>query len=389
MNYLLLICKNLLKKYNNSKKSIGEKTNKRTILNPIKEIKNYTEYDVYNEVNKQIRFLKDKNIVSAVFKDNGDCEKVYLIENDQNINYLNEITGNKSKKSILLELNKILSKFQNKNEILNNFCDSQRQRLLNNSPVEFFKNNFKEFEDILTGVDVIYKQKEEVLIRNLSIKIYNDSKKLDVLKNKISSLMFKYGNYENIETVFAEHFIEKTPTYIYIKGNIELIFENNRKVNLVGIENGIGVCSYDLKYIKEIRVFDKEVYTIENITSFYDFKKDESAVVYLGGFHNNHKRKFLTDLYDSNKNLIYYHFGDIDAGGLYIYLHLVEQTKIPFNPYYMDKKTLLENRSHWRNLTENDIKRLNCLKSSSYQFIDLINFMLSNNCKLEQESITL
>lgn len=41
----------------------------------------------------------------------------------------------------------------------------------------------------------------------------------------------------------------------------------------------------------------REVYTIENLTSFYRFQKDDSLIVYLGGYHNSVRRQLLLDIY--------------------------------------------------------------------------------------------
>lgn len=52
----------------------------------------------------------------------------------------------------------------------------------------------------------------------------------------------------------------------------------------------------------------------------------------------------------------------------------------------MDYKTLEQFKDYWIPLTPNDKKRLSLLKEDSPDFSDTIDFMLKNNCKLEQES---
>ncbi len=81
------------------------------------------------------------------------------------------------------------------------------------------------------------------------------------------------------------------------------------------------------------------------------------------------------------------HFGDIDAGGFYILQHLRDRTGIAFFPYCMDAKTLKENFQYVKKLTENDKKRLTALADT--EFGETIEFMLKNNCKLEQEAMDL
>lgn len=52
----------------------------------------------------------------------------------------------------------------------------------------------------------------------------------------------------------------------------------------------------------------------------------------------------------------------------------------------MDFETLEKFKDYWIPLTLNDKKRLSILKESSPDFSATIDFMLKNNCKLEQES---
>ena len=134
-----------------------------------------------------------------------------------------------------------------------------------------------------------------------------------------------------------------------------------------------------------IKTGAKKVITVENLTTFYDFSEEGYIVLYLGGFHNHTKRTLIKKLHDSYPELLFFHFGDIDAGGIHILKHLRSKTGVAFLPYEMDVDTLVANKERWKELTDNDIKRLK--KLDDEEFLGLINFMLSNNCKLEQEAI--
>ena len=60
---------------------------------------------------------------------------------------------------------------------------------------------------------------------------------------------------------------------------------------------------------------------------------------------------------------------------------------IAFVPYCMDVKTLKANLQYTKKLTENDKKRLAALAET--EFGETVEFMLENNCKLEQEAMDL
>lgn len=92
-------------------------------------------------------------------------------------------------------------------------------------------------------------------------------------------------------------------------------------------------------------------------------------------------------IYQFKTNLNYYHFGDIDAGGFYIYLHLVEKTNIPLKTTVMNIGILLKYQEYTKKLTANNRKRLIKLKERFHD--DVIDYMLENDCKLEQEIVEL
>ena len=79
------------------------------------------------------------------------------------------------------------------------------------------------------------------------------------------------------------------------------------------------------------------------------------------------RRDFLIKVYRSEPNKQYFHFGDIDAGGFYIFGDLCEKTGIPFQPFSMDIDTLYFYKSYWKELTKNDV-----LKPLSFKKLFLI-----------------
>lgn len=136
--------------------------------------------------------------------------------------------------------------------------------------------------------------------------------------------------------------------------------------------------------INSINVIGKRVITIENLTTFNTFNESDTLAVYLGGYHNSHRRSFIKKIYRDNPKAEYYHFGDIDAGGFYILLHLREKTGVDFIPYHMGISELKQYEDYTKKLTDNDVRRLTNLRNS--EFSEVVNYMLEHNCKLEQEA---
>ncbi|MDE6679297.1 MAG: DUF2220 domain-containing protein [Ruminococcus sp.] len=148
----------------------------------------------------------------------------------------------------------------------------------------------------------------------------------------------------------------------------------------------IAISSILLDNISSIEVMGNKVITIENLTTFNRFCEENAMVIYLGGYHNTHKRNFIRKLYVQNPDIAYYHYGDIDVGGFYILLHLRNKTGIHFLPYNMDIATLQQYSDLTKQLTDNDRKRLQ--NWTDKEFSQVIQYMLDNNCKLEQEAIS-
>ena len=83
------------------------------------------------------------------------------------------------------------------------------------------------------------------------------------------------------------------------------------------------------------------------------------------------------------------HEGDIDVYGFLILENLKEKTGIPFKPLNMDVGTLKRffEANIYKELTFSDINMIEKNKEKLRDYKEVLEFMLLNNCKVEQESI--
>ena len=137
--------------------------------------------------------------------------------------------------------------------------------------------------------------------------------------------------------------------------------------------------------IEKVEISASKVITIENLTTFNSFVDRDAFVIYLGGYHNSIRRNMIRKIYENNPDKKYYHYGDIDAGGFYILQDLRRKTGIPFAPLNMNLGTIKKYKDYTKKLTKNDRSRLKNLLGG--EFDEVINYMLENDCKLEQEAI--
>ena len=175
---------------------------------------------------------------------------------------------------------------------------------------------------------------------------------------------------------------------IALKGNIILQIDG-KEIDISVFKAGLEIFIDDIKSIEKIFVRDNVFITIENYTSWCRFNKIDAAAMYLGGYANRYQRDLLKKVYADNLYLSFKHFGDIDAGGFYIYNDLCRKTGIEFTTYKMSVNELQDKRyrKSLKALTENDKVRLQTL-IVDVNFKDVIAYMLKNNVKLEQEIIS-
>lgn len=130
---------------------------------------------------------------------------------------------------------------------------------------------------------------------------------------------------------------------------------------------------------------------IENKANYIDYIKNKmnknEFVVYHGGMYGEIRGQFFKKLYEATKESEFYHWSDIDIGGFKIFARL---SKIIPNlkPYMMDRKAFYSKRRYWKEMSKEYREKLVRLKEQeeySY-FYDVIEEMLKNNSKLEQEA---
>ncbi len=380
----------LLDAYEKSKSFIGENKNHQTFKVSVSKLfpkyDDDSEFAVYKDINQSLDTIKKMGFITFYPERSGKINTVSLEENS--IKQIYEYIKRIPKAEVNNQLMELWDNFKDLPEetysSLLAYIKDQQVRVATNKSVQFFEGNFVDYEDLLTAVKAVLSNQNEIFIRELSVKLFNNSKRLEAIENAVRSLLYKYGEYDDKETVLEEHNIIKTPTYVMVKGQGVLKFAE--RIDLSKLNGDIGLSTQTLKDLSSVELNGANVMTIENLTNFHKYQSNNELVIYLGGFHNSIKRDFIKLVAKCNPEAVFKHFGDIDAGGFYILEHLKTKTGINFIPYHMDINTLENNKEHWIKLTENDKSRLCSVNEKTTYYKETIDFMLQNNCKLEQES---
>lgn len=259
-------------------------------------------------------------------------------------------------------------------------------RLRSYKSIQAYIDDLDSLKLYIKAIEEMAQLEEDTLKRNFSKKVFNDSKLFERIENKVLKIVREFSDYdiEDNDELLSLFHIVKTPTFVYLKGGL-IINVKNQMIDLSVYGHELALSSSALADLEIIEVAVKKVITIENLTTFVSFNNPDYVAIYLGGFHNSVKRELLNKISKYDANIEFYHFGDIDAGGLYIFEDLVAKTGIQFTPYLMDIMTLERYKLFWMKLTQNDKKRLEKLNDG--RFSQLVQFMVKNNCKLEQEAI--
>lgn len=384
--YESIILNALLDRYERSKSFIGDnKVNQQFTVKLVKLFEKYddaAEYDLFVAIRDAVSALAEQGFVTVSCRKNGVADRVTL--NLQSLPQIYTALGRTPKADIHDVLHNLLMKYQAGNDTLSAFCKAQLERIAQNKKAEFFDGDILEYENLLKAVSEIFNVRDETYMRDFSVRIFGDSKAFEKIRNKVVSLLFQYGDFPEKDTILEDLNIVRNPGHVYLKGS-GIITVAGQRIDLSVLNGDIALSSDLLKQIEQIQVTGNRVVTIENRTSFHAFSEPDTLAIYLGGYHNAHRRNLIQTIHKQNPIASYYHYGDIDAGGFYILLHLRRKTGVAFQPHHMDIETLQRYKKYTKPLTDHDKSRLKKLLGG--EFGETAAYMLKHNCKLEQEAL--
>jgi hypothetical protein len=399
MNWEEKILVYLVDNYRKSKKDTGDnKTNRRTQVKPEKLYKRYKandgDFDVITAINHTVSELCRKGFLTCDQEKFGTIiQCVYLVDEqiEQVEDYLHKKYGFIPKGTKRDEVQNIISKYHDLSEICGMECKRLKMELNSNK----IPNDYETLPKILDAVAFIENNQTELFIREVSMKVYGDSKYFE--ENTLVQVCQMFRKYKNkpcntdelVDEILSDYMIKKEPQKFSIKGNF-ILYIDGKELDFSVLPDGIEMDTNSLKKIDCIKVGTKKFMTIENRTSYLRYSAPDTVTFYLGGYTNRFQRDFIKKLYDNNPNIEFLHFGDIDAGGFWIHHNLCEVTGVNFKTFCMSKDELTQKQyeSCLHRLTGNDVVRLQELKKIM-AYSDTIQYMLQQNVKMEQEIISL
>jgi len=418
MDYRLILLNRLLDKYEKSKLYKDGQSSRRILLNMLS--KEFPEYDIENYeikelINSVVIELKQMSCIDFEwkrFEEGNIIEKVWL--NTANIEDVYKKANRKPKKDKIEEILTLVEKFYADVcklpntafaiEFARNAIDyiNTKKEIIGflSEDVEITSALLKALKEICMDLE------SEKIERVLSVKLYGDSKYFERnVKRKLINVLKKYyfsnisSDFEDIsdEDVLALVGIVKNSEEITFCGHISIKIDK-KWVDMSAFEDGVSIYSDSVRKMEEIDVrFINKVIFIENKTNYFDHilnkKSNDELIVYHGGFYSPIKGLFFEKLYAAceERQIDFYHWSDIDIGGFRLFVRLKKNIIPILKPFMMDVQTFMDNKQYWIKFDKsyaNNLKKL--LENPDFEdFYELINLMLDNCAKLEQESLLL
>ena len=376
----------LMDKFEKSKAFLGQsQINRPPACKIAQQYPDYADdanFEIFARINEGVSQLEALSLIVVKRRPGTEVvERVTLCT--QALSKAYAFLGRQPKTQRNLEIRQLLQKYSNANDVLQAFSQDQLLRLDENKEVSY-ASDLQTFEQILMVVANIFDIEEETYRRDFSMRVLGDSKSFEKIESKVVNLLYTYGDFPEKDTILTELNIVRNPGHVYCKGDATLTL-CGQMIDMSKLHGDLGISSGALRDIEQVNVRASRIVTIENLTTFHAFREPDSFAIYLGGYHNRHRREFILRVFACNKEKSYYHYGDIDAGGFLIWQHLCQKTGIPFQPLHMDVKTLQQYYDHTKPLTENDRTRLQNIHCPTIAAV--VTYMLEHNCKLEQEAL--
>ena len=358
------------------------------------------EYPIYkdrydNEKYRDINTAIEKNVAAGLIiaeKDQtGRYSKIKL-----NIARVDECYALLKRTSIPDQCKKVLSVLEKANNaeclligrIVSDFCEQIKAS--KKLPYDL-GYDARRVGEVLQVLEAVTKLTSETYIRNFSTALFKDSKRFQrEYRSTIESILFNYtDDVVEKDDILGYYNLYENPTYVLIKGNARICFDESA-IELSEMPGGIALSNGSLAGIHKISVKADKVITVENLTTYHDCDEQDTVYIYLGGYHNTSKQKLLELIYENNGDKEYYHEGDLDVYGFLILKNLIDKTQIPFKPLFMDLGTIerFYRAGLYKNLSARDRKVITSKKDGQLSaYKDVLEYMLANDCKVEQESI--
>lgn len=353
--------------------------------------------DEIEELNKILNELQNKNLITIIIK-NHEIQKICA--NIEQINKQYHEINRKPKDDLINKRISLYKKYLGINQLIDAFILEQ---------IDFIKNKKnkqktdtmctdKQLPNVIKLLKYVINNTTPIYIRELSEEVFSNSKTFErEYLSIILNIIKKYTTYDKFideipskteqnTELLAIYNIYKNPNYLYIKGSGYILYKDGY-INNFNPYHPCSIESTQLNQIEKIIISTNTIITVENLSAYSRIINEKNTYIYLAGFCNLSKQKFIKQIILNNKEKEWKHFGDIDPFGFLILEDLKKKTGINIEPYFMNEEILEKYKKNAIKELSNRDKTIAKKLIKNNLYIDVLNYILNNNLKLEQEII--
>ncbi|MDA8212562.1 MAG: DUF2220 family protein [Clostridia bacterium] len=216
------------------------------------------------------------------------------------------------------------------------------------------------------------------------------------VRQRLVGILHRYyltGTELEEEDLLAEVGLVRATNEVNLYGPIKLELRGEL-LDLAPFRYGVSLGSETLNEAQVIGVGCRRVLSVENKATFRELIRQGmdggTLLICLGGFAGPIKRKFLNRLGAFSGDLVeYYHWGDLDYGGLQIFRHLQKNCWPRLQPLRMDEETYVAFVKFGEVFSERQGQKLRGLleKGDFSCFHGVLKAMVEYGRTLEQEAV--
>jgi len=225
--------------------------------------------------------------------------------------------------------------------------------------------------------------------------LFGDSKRFEDLRGAVIRALRRHDPESAVfgdddGALLRAYRLERAPEYVPIAGPL-ILQSDHQTFDLTPFVAGVAIPATTLNYVTAHRCDGSAVVTVENSTSFSEFitaKPASILAIYTGGFAGPAVVGMLSKIRAGRPELPFFHWGDLDVGGLRILAHL-RKSLGEVEPLAMDVAVCDLYLRRSQPLNANEREGLMQLRAESLLIdcVELIDHLLKTDRKLEQEAV--
>jgi len=237
----------------------------------------------------------------------------------------------------------------------------------------------RDVADLIILLDHLEREEGRLPLRALSVKLYNNSKRIETLKVTSAGILKKINRHDALSS------LDRSFPECGIRGDITVEFHDGRVWDLHGEAVSLSresVCA--IRRIIDRPGIERPILSVENKETFHLVDRPDlyCGYIFSHGHINEAVRAFMRKVVDSG--MVLHHFGDMDPDGILIFLEIHALSNGACVPFMMDVDVYRRYLSFGYHL---DASRLSRIPKDAGPLASLAEEIRKNGKGVEQEII--